>query len=371
MDIPFFGLDRQYKRYKEDFMDIADKVWSSGQVLQGQAVSDMEKTLGQLCNRKYAVAMGSCTDALAFALMAAEVKPGDEVLITSFSFFASTSPILRVGAIPRYIDIEPDYYMMNPSLLDGLVTRSTKAILAVHIFGQTLPMDEIEAFAHRHNLVLIEDAAQALGSRDGKRRAGSMGLVSCLSFDPTKVIGSFSSAGALVTDDAHVAEMAQSLRYHGRNPATRRYELLGFNSQLSTEMAAMLDFKLARLDSWIKERDHIAQVYLNGLSAISQVSLPKTRPGSSHNWHKFVIRAANRDQLAQHLKNQGIETMIHYPKALCDEPLVQELKLAPEAVNVPQARETALNVISLPIYPELNEDEAGYVVDQIGRFYHA
>lgn len=371
MNIPFFGLDRQYKRYREDFIDIADKIYSTGKVLQGQAVTDMEKTLCELCNRKYAVALGSGTDALAFALTAAGIGPGDEVLITSFSFFASVSPILRVGATPRFVDIEPDYYMMNPRLLDGLVTKATKAILAVHLYGQTLPIDQIEGVARRHKLVLIEDAAQALGSKDGNRSAGNMGGISCLSFDPTKVIGSFSSAGALVTDDSRVCEMVQALRYHGRNPTSRRYEILGFNSQLSTEMAAMLDFKLARLEEWIEERDHIAQIYLSGLAAVSQVDLPKLRPGSAHNWHKFVLRAEDRDRLAQHLKDRGIETMIHYPKALCDEPLIQELNLPPEAMNVPVARKAALNVISLPIYPELTEAEASYVVGSIKGFYDA
>jgi dTDP-4-amino-4,6-dideoxygalactose transaminase len=269
------------------------------------------------------------------------------------------------------VDIEPDYYMMNPKLLDGLVTKATKAILAVHLYGQTLPMGEIERIARRHKLVLIEDAAQALGSKDGTRPAGNMGDISCLSFDPTKVIGSFSSAGALVTDDSQISEMVQALRYHGRNPTTRRYEILGFNSQLSTEMAAMLDFKLTRLEEWIKERDHIAQIYLVGLSDVRQVNLPKICPGSTHNWHKFVLRAEHRDHLAQYLKDHGIETMIHYPKALADEPLIQSLDLEPEAVNIPVARKAALNVISLPIYPELTEAEVNYVVESIKGFYNA
>lgn len=371
MNIPFFGLDRQYKRYREDFIDIADKIFSTGKVLQGQAVVDLERTLCKLCNRKYAVALSSGTDALAFALIAAGVGPGDEVLITPFSFFASVSPILRVGATPRFVDIEPDYYMMNPRLLDGLVTKATKAILAVHLYGQTLPIDEIEGFARRYKLALIEDTAQSLGSKNSNRPAGNMGDISCLSFDPTKVIGSFSSAGALVTDDSGVGEMAQALRYHGRNPTTRRYEILGFNSQLSTEMAAMLDFKLARLEEWIKERDRVAQIYLSGLSAVPQIDLPKLRPGSTHNWHKFVLRAEDRDRLVQHLKGRGIETMIHYPKALGDEPLIQGLNLQPEAVNIPIARKAALNVISLPIYPELTEAEVNYVVECIKGFYHA
>jgi dTDP-4-amino-4,6-dideoxygalactose transaminase len=259
--------------------------------------------------------------------------------------------------------------MMNPALLDDLVTEKTKAMIAVHMYGQTLPVNEIEDFSRRHGIVLIEDAAQALGSHDGERPAGSMGDISCLSFDPTKVIGSFSSAGALLSDDDETCEKVRALRYHGRDPETRRYEILGYNSQLATEMAAMLNFKLSRLDEWIRQRGDIAKIYLENLSAVLQVSLPEIRPGSDHNWHKFVIRVKDRDLLSLFLKERGVATRVHYPNVLCDEPLVQKLNLPREAVNVPVAREVASSVLSLPIFPELTEAEAVYVVDCIRTFY--
>jgi dTDP-4-amino-4,6-dideoxygalactose transaminase len=369
VEVPFFGLDRQYRRYRDNFLGISDRVLSSGKALQGADVEDLERSLSAMCRRKDAVALGSCTDALAFALMSAGIGVGDEVLVTSFSFFASVSPILRVGATPRFVDIDPDYYLMNPALLDVLVTENTKAIIAVHLYGQTLAMTAMENFAHRHQLVLIEDAAQALGSHDCGRPAGSMGSISCVSFDPTKTVASFSSAGALLSNDERICEKVRALRYHGRNPKTRRYEVLGYNSQLATEMAAVLNFKLSEMDVWMKERDRVAKIYLESLSDVPQVALPKTRPGSGHNWHKFVIKAARRDQLLQYMKERGVTTMVHYPSVLCDEPLIRNLNLPLEAVDVPVARAAAADVLSLPIFPELTEDEVLHVVDSLRTFY--
>lgn len=369
MEIPFFGLDRQYSRYKEDFLSITDRVLSSGKVLQGADVVELENKLSSRCNRKGAVAVGSCTDALAFALLAAGVKAGDEVLVTSFSFFASVSPILRVGALPRFIDIEAATYMMDISLLERQITAKTKALLAVHLFGQTLPMADIEDFCRRHGLILIEDAAQALGASDEDRQAGSMGVVSCLSFDPTKVIGSFGSAGVLLSDDEDILDHARALRYHGRNPKTRQYEILGFNSQLASEMAGMLSFKVDQLDEWIGERDEIARIYLEGLKDVPDIILPQKRQGSTHNWHKFVIRSSKRDELEAYLASKGIATMVHYPRPLCDEPLVQGYNLPADAIDVPCTRHITSQVLSLPIFPELTPQEAGYVVECVRGFF--
>jgi dTDP-4-amino-4,6-dideoxygalactose transaminase len=304
--VTFFGLNRQYQRYRQQFLKISEEVLASGQALQGPDVTTLEESLASICQRKYGIAVGSCTDALAFALMAAGVGMGDEVLITSVSFFASVSCIMRVGASPCFVDIEPDYYLMNTELLDDLVTSNTKAIIGVHLYGQTLPMDVLERFSARHGLFLIEDGAQSLGAFDNKRPVGNMGRISCLSFDPTKVVGSFSSGGAIVTDDHEIARKVRMLRYHGRGLDTKRYEMVGYNSQLSSEMAAMLVFKLSEMRLWEKERQRIAMIYRDGLSRVHEVTLPQVRPGSTH---------------------------------------------------------------SLPIYPDLTAEEAKFVVDKIKNFY--
>lgn len=371
MEVPFFGLDRQFAQHREAFLAIAERVLSSGQVLQGPDVAKFERSLAAACGRQHAVAMGSCTDALGFALMSCGIGPGDEVLVTGMSFIASVSAVLRVGATPRFVDIDPEYWQMDLQRAEKIVTARTKAILAVHLYGQALPIAAWEQFAERHGCVLIEDAAQALGAKDENRPAGSMGKVSCVSFDPTKVIAAFGSAGALLTDDPQVARHARMLRYHGRDPETRAYEILGFNSQLSSETAAMLDFKLSKMGEWQRLRTCIAEVYLRALAGLPKVILPRVRPGGGHNWHKFVLRAGDRSRLASALKEAGVQTMVHYARTLADEPLIAKLKLPAEALELPEARRHAAEALSLPIFPELRLEEANYVVEVIREFYGA
>jgi len=365
--VPFFGLDRQYARYRETFLGIADKVLSSGQVLQGEAVSELEQVLCRLTNRSYGIAVGSCTDAIAFTLSALGIGQGDEVIVTSLSFVASASPILRVGARPCFVDIDPRDYMMSLEQVERRITRATKAILAVHLYGQALPMRELEELGARRGVLVIEDAAQGLGAHNGGRPVGSLGRASCLSFDPTKVVGSFSSAGAVVTDDPEVARRVAMQRYHGRDPGTREYEMLGYNSQLSSEMAAMLVFKLSKMQEWASERATVAASYCEGLEKLSQhVTLPFVHEDRSHNWHKFVIRAADRDGLMQHLKKAGVQAMVHYPNALCDTPLFVDYA---QDSDVPEARRATRTVLSLPIYAELSRSEAEAVVAAIREYY--
>lgn len=365
--VPFFGLDRQYRRYRETFLGITDQVLSTGQVLQGPAVSEFEEALCKVTGRRHAVAVGSCTDALAFALAAAGIGPGDEVLVTAFSFVASVSPILRVGAVPHFVDIDPRTYMMDLDRLEQRIGSATKAIIAVHLFGQALPISEMEEIADRHGLVLIEDAAQGLGAGHADRRVGSMGGISCLSFDPTKVVGSFSSAGAVVTDEPAIARKVAMQRYHGRDPASREYEMLGYNSQLSTEMAAILKFKLSKMEEWEAERGRIAEIYFHGLSELQQVlTLPHRIPESTHNWHKFVVRVSDRAAFIDALGKAGIQTLIHYPKAISDTP---RFKDAPGSTDTPAARRAAAEVLSLPIFAELDAAEARTVVQHIRGYY--
>ena len=369
MRVKFFGLDRQYQEHREKFLEIAERVWSSGKVLQGDEVKSLEAYAAERFGRKRAVAVGSATDALAFALEAAGVGEGDEVIVNALTFIASASAILRVGASPPFADVENDYYQIDFDRAEKLVTPKTKAIIAVHLYGQTFSMARAEAFADKHGLVLVEDAAQAVGAYDGERPAGSLGIASCLSFDPTKVVGSFSGAGLFLTDDDGVAKKATMARYHGRDPETRRIVRLGFNSQLASDMAGMLEYKLRQLPDWLARRDEIAERYKSGLADIDDLELPKTRPGSTHNWHKFVLRAERRDELKAFLKEREIDTMIHYARPVCDEPLFAELGLPEEARDVPVARRLGEEVLTLPLYPELRDEEVDYVVEAVKEFY--
>lgn len=369
LKVPFFGLDRQYATHRSEFLDIADKIWSSGKVLQGEQVARFEKAIADLCHRNHAVALGSCTDALYFALQANKVGPGDEVLITPFSFSASLSPIVHVGAQPVFVDIDWNYFMMDCQNLGKLLTKNTKAILAVHLFGQTLDMDFLEDFCRDNNLVLIEDAAQALGSCWNNRPAGSMGDCSCISFDPTKVVGSFGSAGVLLTDNRKMADQVRAMRYHGRLPKRKEVARLGYNSQLPSADAAMLTLKLSFLKKWIDKRNVLASGYIEALKDIKNVTIPQKRKGSTHSWHKFVIRTKHREQLADYLKDQGISTMIHYKTCLCDEPFFSSLGWPKPACDVPIAREIAQTVLTLPLFPEMTFEELSYVTDRINLFF--
>jgi dTDP-4-amino-4,6-dideoxygalactose transaminase len=366
-NIRFYGLDRQFHRYRDEFLRIADEVLQTGQVLQGPAISEFEEQIANLCGRRFAVATGSCTDALAFSLLASNIGPGDEVIVTCYSFIASVSPILRVGAKPVFVDIESEFYMMDVDKLDALVSPKTKAILAVHLFGQCLSMSALERFAEKHGLIVIDDSAQALGSHYGKRPGGSLGIASALSFDPTKVVGAFGSGGVVLTDSDEVANQVRALRYHGRDFSSRRFEKLGYNSQMATEQAAMLCFKLKHMAEWQEQRSQIANIYREGLVDLDSVKLPKIRPGSGHTYHKFVIRAKQRNELMAFLKRKGIESMIHYATPLCDYPWVRsKISYVPD---IPVARAACEAVLSLPIYPDLSEDEAFRVVETIRSFY--
>lgn len=358
--VPFYGLDREFKRYKQYYNSIIQQVLATGCVLQGPEVQRFEENLAKRCGRAFAVTTGSCTDALAFALLAHGIKPGDHVIVTAFSFIASASPILRIGAVPKFVDIKPNYFMSEPEQISAAIDEGTKAIIAVPLFGQTMPMAEVESVAREHGVVLIEDAAQGFGSCDGNRNSGSMGQTSCVSFDPTKVLASFGSGGALLTDSPEIADKANRLRYHGRNNKTRLIEDLGYNSRISTTQAAVLDYKLTLMDEWQRRRDEIAGAYLTGLAEVEDISLPLVRPNSTHTWHKFVIQAENRDHLADTLRKYGVSTMVHYPRTLPDEPVMK--KYSETCSDVSIARSITKRVLSLPIHPELTDREVDHVI---------
>lgn len=365
--VPFGNLDRQFSLHSGNFMKIAEEVFASGKVLQSRKVSEFENKTAEICGRKYGVAVGSCTDALYFALIACGVKPGDEILITSFSFIASLSPILRAGAKPVFVDIEPDYLMMDLRDAEEKITQKTRFLLAVHLFGQCLDMEKTEKFAGRHGLAIIEDAAQSFGSSHNGRAAGGLGAISCVSFDPTKVIGSFGSAGIALTDSEKAAEHIRRLRNHGKSGADGSFAHLGFNSQLCSEHAALLSFKLGFIKKWIRKRNGIAEKYIKGLKGLESedFTLPRVRENGEHNWHKFVIRTKKRDHLKTFLSENGIETKVHYPYTLSEINYLDE-KLR---TSCPESKKITEDVLSLPIYPELSEEETIYIIEKIKEFF--
>jgi len=333
----------------------------------GPEIADFENEIASLCGRKYAVAVGSCTDALFFALKVSGIQANDEVLVTSFSYLASATPILRAGAIPVFVDIVPTTYMMDPDDLKRKITGRTKAIIGVHLFGTLLGIEQMESIAKLNKLILIEDAAQAIGCNWGTRKGGSMGDVSCFSFDPTKVIGAFGNGGVLLTDDPKISGLVSSMRNHGKNPDTGKFGDLGYNSKLSSAQAGLLSYQLGLLGDLIKRRETVAGLYAEKLNDIVELTLPTHHDGQTSNYHKYVIKLDRRDQLQEHLTKNGIETKVHYPYIIPELPIFKEQKH--ETKSFGEAQKAKATLLSLPIYPELKQEEINAVCRSIRAFF--
>ncbi len=365
--IPFFGNQREYIQYREELLAIVDQVMSTGQMLQSQYVDEFEDRIARFVGREYAVSVNSCTDALFFALRALGIGEGDEVLVTNFSFVASASAIVRTGARPVFVDIDP--YTLNMDLQKAAekVSRTTRALVWVHLYGLMGNVSEILDFARRYGLLVVEDAAQALGAEFQGVRAGGVGDVSCISFDPTKVVSAPGSGGVVLTDEERIASKVRSFRYHGKG-VQGTFDELGYNSQMSSIAAAVLAQKLIWQQDWLERRRAIAAYYMAQLADLP-LQLPAEIPGSLHIYHKFVLRSSRRDELRQFLQDQGVETKIHYALPLTEQPVFNSY-IDPGAMTAyPVSYDAARTVLSLPIHPYLQEAEVHFVADTIKAFF--
>lgn len=363
--VPFFGTVREFAANRDAIMARVEDVLASGRMLQGPAVERFERRVADQVGRKHGIAVGSCTDALAFALMAAGVGPGDEVLVTDFSFIASASCILRVGAAPVFVDIDETCNMD----LDQARTRispRTRAVIYVHLFGQMGDPAAIEMFAAENGLTLIEDAAQTIGAAFNGRAAGSLGAVSCISFDPTKPLAAPGSGGVALTDDDVLAETLRALRYHGKD-ASGQFAGVGFNSQMPTLTAAVLDWKLDRDHAWAEARRNVAHRYLDGFRETG-LALPSPPPEARHIYHKFVIRCPHggRDAVKAALADDRVETNVHYAIPLHRHPVFRAGRGNLDN-HFPEALAAAEDVLSLPIHPFLEDDEIERVIASVCR----
>ncbi|NNF64826.1 MAG: DegT/DnrJ/EryC1/StrS family aminotransferase, partial [Acidimicrobiia bacterium] len=311
--------------------------------------------VARLTGRRYAAAVGSGTDALFFSLRAAAVGPGDEVLVPDFSFVASASAIVRAGAVPVFVDIGDDFNLDLASA-GSLVGPRTKAMVFVHLYGLMGNPEDIEAFGRTHGVSIIEDAAQSYGASFGARAAGSVGLASCLSFDPTKPISAPGSGGMVLTDDSAVADYVRSARYHGTGP-TGLCDVLGFNSQMPSATASVIELKVDREVVMANIRRTIAARYSAALRGTG-ITPPPDRPEAHHIYHKYVISSPRRDSLRQRFADAGVVTKIHYPAPLSAQPV-----FGPSHRTNPRAMRSAAQVLSLPIHPYLTDEEIDRVVE--------
>lgn len=356
--IPVCDLQPDIEQHWDEFMEAFAGVLRSGQFIMGPNVRAFEEETAFYLGVKHAIGVNSGTDALVIALRALGIGPGDEVITTPFTFFATAEAISMVGATPVFVDIDPATYNLDANLIEDAVTERTKAILPVHLYGQAADMDPIVEIARRHNLKVVEDVAQAMGGHYKGRPLGTIGDAGAFSFFPTKTLGGFGDGGLIVTNDDNVAEMARMLRTHG---SKKKYynEMLGYNSRLDEVQAAMLRIKLRRLDEANERRRAVASRYREMLAAVPGIELPHENTNSYHVYHQYTIRIKdrNRDEVQHHLKEQGVSTMVYYPFPL------HQLQVYKDAnARLPHAELASKQVLSLPIWPGLNEEMQRRVV---------
>lgn len=364
MTIPLVDLKAQYQAIKPEIDAAMQGVVSSGRFILGAQVAEFEKSFAAFSHAQYCVGMDSGTAALHLALLLCGVRPEDEVITTPHTFFATSEVISLVGARPVFADIDPRTYNLDPQAVEAAITPRTRVILPVHLYGQPAEMAPILETARRRGLRVIEDAAQAHGAEYRGQRAGTLADVACFSFYPSKNLGAYGDAGALVTNDAALAQQARMLRDHGR---TEKYshDQVGYGYRLDALQAAILGAKLAHLETWNARRREIADQYTELLTN-SDVVTPYVPAHITPVYHIYAIRSRERDRLGAHLKARGIETGVHYPIPLHLQPAYRDLGY--HNGDFPNAESAANQVLSLPMYPEMTDAQVREVADAVREF---
>ncbi len=368
MKIPLLDLKAQYAPIRSEIREAMERVCDSQHFILGPEVSALEQAVASFCGARFAIGVSSGTDALLAALMAIQVGPGDEVITTSYSFFSTAGVIARLGASPVFVDIDPQTFNLDPFAVVEKITPRTKAIIPVHLFGRCAEMDPIVEAAKKHGIRVIEDAAQAIGAKDGKNRpAGMIGDLGCFSFFPSKNLGAFGDGGMIITDDDHLAGIVKVLRVHGGNPKYY-HRIVGGNFRLDALQAAILTVKLKYLNRWTEGRRRNANRYramCEQADLSDCIAFPDDVPG--HIYNQFVAKFPDRDRLQDHLRKQGIDTEVYYPVPLHLQECFSQLGY--KRGDFPCAELAARESLALPVYPELTEVQQQYIVDQISEFY--
>ncbi|HEY6805820.1 MAG TPA: DegT/DnrJ/EryC1/StrS family aminotransferase [Pyrinomonadaceae bacterium] len=366
-NIPLVGLFDQYQTIKPEVDKAIEKVINSTQFVGGAEVGAFEEEFAAFCEVESCVGVANGTDAIYLALRALGIGKGDEVITVSHTFIATTEAITMTGATPVFIDIKEDTMLMDPALIEAAITPRTKAIIPVHLYGQTCEMDQILDIAWRHGLKIVEDSAQAHGARWKGQRAGSMGDVACFSFYPGKNLGAFGDAGGVVSNDQNLMERLRIIANHG-SVTKYTHECEGVNSRLDGLQAAILRVKLRQLDEWNARRRAHAAYYIEALAESGLIPVA-VHPNAEPVWHLFVVRSTERDELQKRLGEQGIATGIHYPTPLHLQPAYAHLEIARGAL--PVTERIADEIVSLPMYPELTSNQLEAVVSALtGRPDH-
>jgi dTDP-4-amino-4,6-dideoxygalactose transaminase len=379
LKVPLLDLRKQYETIKKEVMAVTEEIYESQQFIMGPKVEELERKIAEYCQCQYGVGVSSGTDALIISLMTAGVGSGDLVITSPYTFFATAGSIARVGAKPVFVDIDEGTYNMDPAKLEGTVSSMSKkersklkAIMPVHLFGQTADMEPVLDFAKRHRLIVMEDAAQAIGSeyefKDGSvKRAGSMAEYGCFSFFPSKNLGAFGDGGMVTTNDADIYERLKMIRGHGAKPKYF-HKMIGGNFRLDALQAGILTVKLRCLEQWTKGRIENAKLYrdLFERAGIEEI-IPPLEKEKRHIYNQFVVKLRrDRDQLRKFLESKGVGTEVYYPLSLHTQECFRYLGYRSE--DFPVSREAAEKTLALPIFAELSPDQITYVVDSIKEF---
>jgi len=392
--IPPFDLTRQYTQIGAQIDAAVRDILASGRYIGGQAVTDFEEAFAKYIGVKHCIGCNSGTDALYLALRALNIGPGDEVITTPFTFFATAEAISAVGARPVFADISLTTYNLDPAKIEDQITSRTRAIMPVHLFGQPVDMDQVMTIAEAHQLAVIEDCAQATGATWGDRRVGSIGHIGCFSFYPTKNLGACGDGGAITTNDPALADVMSILRVHGSR-GKYRHEYLGVNSRLDALQAAILKLKLQYLDTWNQQRTQVAAFYRDRLQHCPGLILPQDQPGGKSVWNQYTVRIPTCDRNARRcadlpccpiepehlptpsplpcrnwiqaqLKQRGISTTVYYPLSMHLQPVYQNLNY--QIGQLPNSEQATQEVLSLPMFPELNteqQDQVAYALKEL------
>lgn len=365
MKIPIMNLGAQYEQLKESIDEAMQRIAQNSSFIMGKETEAFEKEIAEYCGVKYGVGLNSGTDALILTLAALGIKENDEVITTPFTFVATAEAVSRVGARPVFVDIDPAAYNMDPAKIENVITKNTKAIIPVHLFGNPCDIGPILKIAEKYGLKVIEDAAQAIGSVYNGRKAGSFGDAGCLSFFPSKNLGAFGDAGMAVTSDRHLADKIRLLRVHGTT-SKYCYSVIGFNSRLDNLQAAILSIKLKKLDEWNEGRRKAAARYNEALKGV--VITPKEQSGGKHVYHLYVISVDKdkRDGLVDFLNQSGIEARAYYSIPLHLQECYKDLGY--RQGDFPNAERAGQETLALPLFPELNKNEQDLIIQKIREY---
>ncbi|MDD4201269.1 MAG: DegT/DnrJ/EryC1/StrS family aminotransferase [Candidatus Pacebacteria bacterium] len=364
----FLDLNNQYKKIEKEINKAIGKIFKNGVFIGGEEVEQFEKEFAKFCNAKHAISVNSGTDALFLSLKALDIKEGDEVITTPFTFIATAETIINCKAKPVFVDIDLNTFNIDASKIEKAITKNTKAIMPVHLFGQMADMGEIVKIAKKYNLYIIEDAAQAVGAKYKNNMAGTIGNLGCFSFFPSKNLGGYGDGGMIVTNNGKLFEKLRLLRNHGSSPKEKYLNLtIGMNSRLDSLQAAILRVKLKHLLKWNKERKKRADYYNQSLKKIKEIILPKIKEENVHVFNQYTIKIKKREDFKKYLQKIGIPTNVYYPLPLHLQPALKYLGY--KKGDFPVAEEISKEVISLPVYPELSKKDQDSVIKEIKRFY--